>query len=284
MKIYATNPPQILSKQFDFVSTPFEKDIKIAFQYETRFYDYETSLLQVLNIPIIGGQRLDKIEQFIVLQQENIFTPTTYFYTPEYRPFKSIEEFDSFCELNEFVVKPISGARGIGVKIIDREQYKKLNENPEKNVNTIYSKEIEQQIKFSEDIDRDYVKHQFSDNQMIVQDIIKVNREFRLICFPNDSLIYERKKKPCQFLGNLSQGSTSVKIEEETITELDSTIINKVRNIMKRFKYPWLSVDLFMDEFNNVGVFEFQMEFAYEGFNPIDVRNKMEASIKSFIN
>jgi len=284
MKIFTTNPPKILSNQFEFVNSILSKDIQLAFQNEVSFYGDTTLQLEVLNIPIIGGQRLNKIQQFIVLEQENVHTPKTYFYLPENRPFNSIEEFDSFCDFNEFVVKPILGARGIGIKIIDRKQYKNLIENPEKNVNIVYSKELEKQREFAEDVDNNYIKNQFYGNNIIVQDIVNVKKEYRLICFPNDSLIYERQKEPGQFLGNLSHGSTPVTVSEKVITELDSTIFTKIRSIMKRFKYPWLSVDLYIDDFNRVGVFEFQMEFAYEGFNPKDVRDKMEASIKSFIN
>jgi hypothetical protein len=54
----------------------------------------------------------------------------------------------------------------------------------------------------------------------------------------------------------------------ETASTLDkmSDTIAKMQNIIKHFKLPWLSVDVYTTEEGDVGVFEFQMEFAYEGF------------------
>jgi len=282
MKIYTQNPPTILTNQFEFTNNQFDSDIKLAFQNEVAFYEDVSTIFKIFDIPIIGGKRLDKIRQSIVLKQNDIITPDTYF-NKELAPFRSIEEFDSFCELTEFVVKPISGARGLGVKVIDRKQYKEMLENPYDCVPLVYSKELEQQKEYASDIEHSYVKDQFYDKQIIIQTNIKVKNEYRLICFPNDTLIYERKKEEGQFLGNLSHGSTPVMVDEDYINEIDPNMIKKIRGIMKKFSYPWLSVDLYIDEDGNFGVFEFQMEFAYEGFNPKDVRDRMETAIYTFI-
>jgi hypothetical protein len=47
--------------------------------------------------------------------------------------------------------------------------------------------------------------------------------------------------------------------------------------------YPWLSIDLYVDKYDNTGIFEFQMEFDYDYFNHIDIRRAMEISLKHFI-
>lgn len=283
MKIFVKNRPIILENQFDFVNSVFEKDIKLAFQYEDTFYKEELCYLKMFDIPVIGGGRLDKIQQNFVLNKYKIKTPETFYNKKTFKPFNNINEFDSFCELKEFVVKPICGARGLGVKKVDRKQYKEMIEYPHKNVQTVFKKELELQREFDSDIEETYIQDQFNSGNIIIQKEIDVNREFRLICFPNDSLIYERKKGENQFLGNLSHGSTPIPFEEAYLNELDSFILTKIRKMMKDYKYPWLSVDLYVDEVYNVGVFEFQMEFAYEGFQPKDVRNKMEAALKTFI-
>lgn len=282
MKIYSNNPPILLTNQFDFTQNHLEPNIDLAFEFEVSFYKDAKRHFDVLNIPTIGGERLDKIYQYWVLERFNIVTPKTYFNTKTFKPFSSIQEFDSFCDLSEFVVKPINGARGIGIKTIKRKEFKELIENP-KNVEKTFSKELEQQRFYADDISPRYVEDQFYDKSMLVQEIVKVDREFRLLCFPTEVLVYERKKGDEQFLGNLSHGSTPIPMRVEDIKQIDSSIIDKIRSIMKKFKYPWLSVDLYTDTDYNMGVFEFQMEFAYEGFNPTDVRNAMEKSLKSFI-
>lgn len=282
MKIYSTNPPTLLTNQFDFTQNHLEPDIDLAFEYENGFYKDVTTHLNVLNIPIIGGNRLDKIYQSLVLEQFSVKTPKTYFNRKAFKPFNSIQEFDSFCDLKEFVVKPINGARGIGIKTINRKNFKELIENP-KSVGKTFSKELEQQRAYADDISPSYVEDQFYSRSMLVQELVKVDREFRLLCFPTEVLVYERKKGSEQFLGNLSHGSTPIPMTEKDINDINSTIINKIRSIMTKFKYPWLSVDLYTDTDGSMGVFEFQMEFAYEGFNPADVRSAMEKSLKSFI-
>lgn len=283
MKIYSTNPPTLLTNQFDFTQNHLEPNIDLALEYENGFHKDVTIHLNVLSISIIGGLRLDKLHQSLILDQFGIRTPKTYFNRKTFNPFHSIEEFDSFCELKEFVVKPINGARGIGVKTINRKNFKELIENP-KSVEKTFSKELEKQRAYADDISPSYVEDQFYNRSMLVQELVKVDREFRLLCFPTEVLVYERKKGDEQFLGNLSHGSTPIPMAEKDINQIDSAIIYKIRLIMERFKYPWLSVDLYTDTDNNMGVFEFQMEFAYEGFNPTDVRNAMEKSLKSFIN
>lgn len=39
--------------------------------------------------------------------------------------------------------------------------------------------------------------------------------------------------------------------------------------------YPWLSIDVYVDKNGGIGVFEFQMEFAYNGFDHKIVRESM---------
>lgn len=117
---------------------------------------------------------------------------------------------------------------------------------------------------------------------MLVQECVDVNREFRLLLFPENELIYEREKQEGQFLGNLSHGSKSKKVDIDTYHTLSYTI-TEIRNMLLEKKYPWLSVDLYIDYSLDVGVFEFQMEFAYEGFEPQDVKREMEHAVQYYI-
>ena len=96
MKIYSNNQPKLMTKQFNFTNNHLENDID--------FGQNAIKHLETFNIPIIGGSRLNKIYQNIVLERFNIKTPKIYFNTKTFEPFKSIEEFDSFCDLKEFVL------------------------------------------------------------------------------------------------------------------------------------------------------------------------------------
>ncbi len=76
MKIYSNNLPAILANQFDFTENKFDKDIKLALQYEYLFNDETTTLFKVLGVPVIGYVRLDKVLQSIVLEKFNRRTGT----------------------------------------------------------------------------------------------------------------------------------------------------------------------------------------------------------------
>ena len=60
-------------------------------------------------------------------------------------------------------------------------------------------------------------------------------------------------------------------------------VIDKFKNLMLDLSYPWLSIDVYIDKNGKVGVFEFQMEFAYEGFCHKKVRDAMRECIDSYI-
>lgn len=285
-KIICNNKPRLVSGQLNFVeeesSYSIIDDIKLGLNFETGLLSQKTeTILKSKNIPIIGGRRLDKLEQSLFLVKYNINHPKTYYDKDGMYPFTDIQTFDSFCDEKEFVVKPLSGARGIGVKTMSRSDYKKCLERPKKEVSEVFAKEIEV-MRNEDDVPYNYIEDSFMEG-MLVQEKINVTHEFRAILFqPNNHLIYERVKNDGQFIGNLTHGSKPRKVNEEHESIL-LPIITQLRGLMNELKYPWLSVDLYLDDNGNVGVFEYQMEFAYEGFEPGEVKNNMVQSIKHYI-
>ena len=285
-KVLVSNTPGLISKQFTFKESHRNLDeideIKLAFEYEASFSDKIRAIMIAKNIEIIGGQRLDKLVQSLYLNKFDINHPKTYFNESTYEPFKDIQTFDSYVDLDEFVVKPIVGARGVGVKKITRSDYKRCLEN-EKEVSEVFKEEKEYMGKHTPDVSSNYIESSFR-GDMLVQEPIEVAREFRLLIFkPNDFLIYERVKTEGQFCGNLSHGSKALPVDEWTIQTYINPLLPKLQNMITELKYPWLSVDVYIDKNVNVGVFEFQMEFTYEGFKPKDVKELMTKSIEYYI-
>ena len=262
-KIIATNIPYLVSQHFDFVSD-INNDIDLGFEYEVMFGSDHKQNLLARGIPIIGGQRFNKIEQSIILNRFGINTPKSY-YNKNYQCIRSIDELNAYVDVDEFVVKPITGARGIGVKKIKREDFKKCLINPE-HCNKIFKEEKEFLSFHEPDVPKDYINNNIT--CMLIQEPINVKREFRLLLFqPNNFLIYERSKSEDQFCGNLSHGSKSTPVSDTTNKKYIVPIKDKLGKLMNDFKYPFISVDIYVDQNDNVGCFEFQMEFAYEGFD-----------------
>jgi glutathione synthase/RimK-type ligase-like ATP-grasp enzyme len=135
-RILTSNIPLLVISQFEFIDyKDYVKpkynfsNIDLAFNYEGEF-DYNIlRRLIAYGIPIIGGPRLQKQEQAVIMERMSFNHPKSYFNRITCEPFKHIQEFDSYVDIDEFVVKPVSGARGIGVKKITRADYKKCLEN-----------------------------------------------------------------------------------------------------------------------------------------------------------
>lgn len=276
----------IVSRDLDLVSNHFNCVIgeycshaSLAFVHETQLDSVLINILKAKGVPVIGGTRLDKIAQSILMDRLSINHPKTFF-TNQLQPINSIDLLNAYVDLDEFVVKPISGARGIAVKKISRKDFKKclINRNE---VPSVFGEES----KFlKENSDIRHVRIEDYITSMIIQEPIDVSREFRLILFkPGNKLIYERERKDGQFCANLSHGSTPKSVDDEFYNQHFSKIEKTFLKIMDDFEYPFLSIDLYLDKNNVVGCFEFQMEFAYEGFDHILVRKNMIESIEYFI-
>jgi hypothetical protein len=285
-KIFAINVPKLVSGQFQFIDqynfniTP---DIDLAFNYEGELCNEKMKLLLIYGIPVIGGSRLAKHEQAVLMERLGINHPKSYFHRAHTRPFNCIEEFDSYVDIDEFVVKPILGARGIGVKKLTRLEYKKCIEN-QTSVGVVFKEEKEFLVSNGDLPHTDFIEDSFRFSSMLIQEPINVKREFRVLHFKqNTTLVYERVKKDKQFCGNLSHGSEPIMVDVSTFQHYITPMLSTFSKLLDNLNYPWLSIDLYVDDNDNVGIFEFQMEFAYAGFNYKEVRSAMEESLKYFI-
>lgn len=286
-RIITTNSyPELLINEFDFVQDIGRNKIDLAFEYEVELPHNIKSELLAKGIKIIGlGSRFNKINQTHILRRYNINHPNSYFNSITNSTLNSIDKLNAFCDLNEFVVKPINGARGVGVKVISREEYKKCLYSREE-TKSIFKNEIE----YASDVLSDMGGHyDMNVGDMLIQEKVDVENEYRLLLFKStkskiDYLCYERVKQPGQFLGNLSNGSKPKHLTNDEITERFDGLINKFNEILFEYQLPWLSIDVYEDVNGVVGVFEFQMEFAYEGFDYNLVKLKMADALNYYIN
>lgn len=270
---------ELVSKYFDIVEK-FDSNVDLAIQTDVSFSSCDLKKIKSSGIKLLGIERFNKIEQSRVLENYNINHPKSYYNPKNFDPLNSIDLFNSYIDLDEFVVKPIDGARGIGVKKITREDYKKCLYD-QKNIESIFSEERKFIEKHYDDIHSSYINSSFG--ALLFQEPIDVSREFRLIIFKNStSIAYEREKTEGQFCGNLSHGSTSKNVDDKTFKKYLQPLINDFQKVMDDFSYPWLSIDVYVDKNEKVGVFEFQMEFAYDGFSHILVKETMKNSIESY--
>ena len=282
-KILVTNIPKLVMVQFNFVERTYDmSDISLALNYEGDFGGDTLRRLKAFGVPVIGGSRLHKHEQVVVMERLEIPHPKSYFNRNTFEPFTCIEELDSYVDMDEFVVKPVLGARGIGVKKISRVEFKSCIESKGK-VDEVFREEKEFLMKNDDLPYSSYIEDSFR-GSMLVQEPIDVKREFRVLYFkPNTVLVYERVRKPGQFCGNLTHGSEPTKVDLGTFDRYIAPFCDKFKLLLDDLNYPWLSIDVYLDQNDNVGIFEFQMEFAYAGFDHREVRDAMQKSIEYFL-
>jgi hypothetical protein len=274
----------LVGKYFDFV-TDITSDICLAINSETsgflpQIYNY----LKATGIPIIGTstQRMNKINQVHIFRRYGINHPMSFFNEKDSTCLNTPCKLNAYCDLEQFVVKPIFGARGIGVKLINRKDYKECLYDNSK-IESVFHKEIHEYLKSSSDVSDNYIAQNI--DLMLIQEPIKVKREFRCLYFAPDKIVsYEREKSPDQFCGNLSHGSKPRQVEKNYFDLYLRPFVEKFKPIMEEFRYPWISIDVYEDMDGNLGCFEFQMEFAYEGFDHKQIRELMKNTIEYFIS
>ena len=270
----------LISSEFILVER-FSPDINLGISMDSNIEELE--YLNALGINHIGRKRMDKILQYLILKRFGINTPKTFFDENIIRPINSIDLFNCYVCLDEVVIKPIEGARGIGVKKIKAKDY--LDVLYEGNIEKIFPRKSggEKMIN-SYTSEESYIKNAFNYSNNIFQEPIDVKREFRLIIFKNIGYtIYERQKKDGEFLGNLSNGSNPKLVSYIDCKLFINPLIEKFYPLMNELNYPWLSIDVYIDKNDNVGVFEFQMEFAYKGFNSNLIKNLLIQTIKQYL-
>lgn len=273
--------PNLVSKQFDF-ENQITSETCLALQYESKFDSGILKEISAKGIPIIGTPRFDKIDQTVIMDRYGIRHPESFYDIKKYTCIRDIDTLNSYCDLEEFVVKPIFGARGIGVKKVTRKEFKECLIN-EKKVDEVFEEENRYLVSHNQDTPQNFIKDNIA--CMLIQESINVVKEYRFLYFKHGVVLgYERVKTPGQFCGNLSHGATSRVMETHEVNKVFNPLIEQFNNLTNEYKYPWLSIDVYIDDKENIGVFEFQMEFAYEGFNHVEVRNCMVNALNFYIN
>ena len=289
-KILVSNDMPLLSKQFEVILDKGVFDmsgISLAIENETAFDNVIKNCLRAHGIKIIGGERLNKLEQVKLMERLNVPHPKSFFNRDRFSPIKTIEEFDSYYEGDDiFLIKPLLGARGIGVKKLRRKELYDclINNETEK----IFSKEIKELVNeknLNITPNKDYIIDMIQSGNFLIQNLVNIVKEFRIIYFKGGKAIsYERVKKTGSFRGNLSRGATRMDVTNLNFKKYISPLLPKFDLILNELNYPYLSFDVFVDDKGNSGIIEFQMEFDYQGFNPRIVVDSLEQAINLCLN
>lgn len=287
----------LLSSEFELVQNDCSNGVGAVIMQNNNVYADVITNAIARQIPIMGSSRLNKIQQYVLANNFNITMPKTYYNKNKLLPFQTLGEFDANVNLKEFVIKPIAGARGAGVALINRQKYYDIIHSTRKEqVANILSGKIdalkeeitgEEYMKSKyeyDDVDIDsYVFQAVRNSEMIIQEPIEVKNEYRFILTKNKAIGYKRIRTEGSFTSNLSAGGSVDVVEIDLLVRANATIFGKIRKLMKAMKYPWLSVDIYEDVDGFLGCFEYQMEFAWEHMDGPELSKMLCEAVSNMI-
>jgi hypothetical protein len=291
-----------LYKNFDVVYTMDGTDLD---HYDNSLID----ICKIHNIPVLGRNRFNKSVQYLILNKYDIYTPYTVFNNVGFKQDinANIALLNEINDDEQIVVKMLSGARGWGQltgKKIDvlkcfNDEYFNLLEHSTDEVKYVSENEIigEQQKEKTNEL-LEYYRNNLKWNNIgyldfnscIIQRFIpNIKNEYRLLLFYNgEYVLVLRDKTENNWQANACNndlGSSKV-ISKGSLKHSSeiNIIMDKMRKIMNEYDFTHLSVDIFEDEDNNFGVFEFQQEFGWTNTVNIDsvllCKNITESLIK----
>jgi hypothetical protein len=223
-------------------------------------------------IQVLGGRRLDKIEQHWLMRQYAVTCPKAWYNEDSLTGLATVANFDvkSDYRQDDIVVKPVRGARSVGVRKVNRQELGQMFKGAFDKEALCSSKPVcydEQRV----------IEEVARAENCIISEYIDVVAEYRFIITDDAYVAYKRRSK----FDKRANMPTSALLDTDSVTCFDKLYeadwnenilkqfdkqLSGLRQIMKHMDYPWLSVDLYVNTNGQVGCFEYQMEFAYEGF------------------
>lgn len=257
--------------------------------------------ISFLNIPIIGIGRISKEFQMIFLLKNNINVPLTYYHKKIESNNHIISLLKNTNDLELFVIKISTGAKGLGQALLNKNELIHLFESSREEINYTFNKNninksisnfdpiqsIEKKEENTETISvNEQTLNQYEKlkgikcnnhdllvdaimykRNFIIQKYIKNRIEWRMLWFyENDPIIILRNRDKDAWQANACNNSKDSSIyNKDAIIQFKELVdLNKLNKVFNKLNTPFLSVDVYYDlTHNKFGIFEFQMEFGY---------------------
>jgi hypothetical protein len=281
--------------------------------------DYKSlsSYLNIFNIPILGIPRMSKLEQHIFFTNHSIQCPD-YYNTNRNDKWVLPSLLEDIPSETQLIVKSMFGARGLEQILIKKKDliriilgnayksppkkdlpFKKANKVPRvgnddiNDPNDLTSPAVEEKapkLILGGDEEENYISKSFLDSNLKNWLITKkefLKREFRILSFRGEGqLICERHINLNHFQNNLSVGSDVSYYGEEwsKLKEYKEKIVKYCNTL--HFQYPsvpFFSLDIYVNDADEVGMFEFATEFGFVACDFDDVRKKAISSLNKLI-
>jgi len=267
------------------------------------------SILKSLGVPILGQPRLSKLEQHIYFRSRGINCPD-FWNTSSKNGFRLTSLMEGVDPETQLIVKSQFGARGLQQFLIKKSELVRImydGEAPKKkepfsrkespSVELLEIKTYRDEVATNsilggsekpEDISRSRNFRESRDfsNWLITKRIFLKN-EYRVISFcTGELLICERHINLKHFQNNLAVGSEVTFLGEgETLKSSFLALLKALAGTLHTdFRNnPWFSMDVYVDQDDKVGLFEFATEFGINALDHDMLRAKAIKAIHSLV-
>ena len=188
----------------------------------------------------------------------------------------------------EFVVKPFGGARGIGQVLLKKEDLYAFQEDcHSESISTEDLREKYSVPNCSEQncVEDNYFRDCTKSDTVLLQRKVDIKKEWRVIYFYNDTPMIIERKVPEE--GWQSNSSITGEGNQVQFLSLERGIADEIKTIStligSKLNVPFLSMDFYMDSFDNIGVLEFQMEMGYKFVNKFQFQHKIVRAVQNMI-
>jgi hypothetical protein len=277
----------------------------------------EVNELNSLGVPVLGLNRISKLDQHCFFTRHGINCPD-YYYTRTSQKYQLPALLENVEDETQMIVKSMFGARGLQQFLIKKGALIKCAQGdvPAEEVSfqkTVKSKKLEayrpDDIKAAEPIqvqskdkavlggghddemDESRTFFRNSPDCWLITKRVFLRNEYRVLIFGGekaDPLYCERHINLDHFQNNLAVGAKVTYYGAYPEGKIETRVIKRIDDYAQilRESFPMayaLSMDIYVDSDNNVGLFEFSGEFGFKAVNLDDLRKRLVSAISYLI-
>jgi len=217
-----------------------------------------------------GTNRFSKPIQSLILKKLNIPTPKIYASVISKKDHcQGLDQvvLQSLDDDVEVLVKSNNGAKGLGQAIITRQKIFDLYEEIGGSYNETKLESINENYRPGGDESKNneyksYFYDTIRGHDYHFAELKNKDEEYRIIAlYGSDPIIIQRKVSKQHWQSNSAITNEGIFIKKHPKVKEFKQISDK---LLSHLKTPWLSIDVYISDKGEIGVFEFQMEFGFK--------------------
>lgn len=278
----------------------------------------EFNELNSLGVPVFGLNRISKLDQHCFFTRHGINCPD-YYYTKTNQRYQLPALLEDIEDETQMIVKSLFGARGLQQFLIKKgalikcaqgdvpaeevsfqktasDSYKKTKISDPDDIQAIEpagEPKDKAVLGGGHDDEMDESRRFFKDSpdHWLITKRVFLHNEYRVLIFGDEKtnpLYCERHINLDHFQNNLAVGAKVTYYGPDPGSKIETGVVKRIDDYAQILKesFPMayaLSMDVYVDSDNNVGLFEFSGEFGFKAVNLDDLRKRLVSAISYLV-